>query len=176
MTSWTNDLTATLGKLKKGDKLQKDPWVGYLHSRAAFTSLSKAQKEAIESLGKVWQEIEQEDKQRAEVIQSSLRKYLTGQQTAESKVQQDLSIAIHATDAVSPQDWNDFLRLQALTPTSGPFSTSSPSSVPVTHLPESHSVIRVGQLEISGLLRWKSYFFTLTAFGFLHYFASSQVR
>jgi hypothetical protein len=40
----------------------------------------------------------------------------------------------------------------------------------------SKSVIKAGNLELGGIIRWKSYFFTLTKFGFLHYFASIQVN
>jgi hypothetical protein len=40
----------------------------------------------------------------------------------------------------------------------------------------SKSVIRVGELELSGLMRWKKYIFVLTRYGYLHFFDTKDVR
>ncbi len=37
------------------------------------------------------------------------------------------------------------------------------------------SVVRAGEMELSGLMRWKKYLFILTRYGYLHYFASNDV-
>jgi len=38
----------------------------------------------------------------------------------------------------------------------------------------SKEVIRVSEMELSGLMRWKKYIFVLTRYGYLHFFSSSD--
>src|SRR5690606_15216012 len=109
-----------------------------------------------------------------------------------TKVVTDVEIALNSIDSISSNDWVLFSQQVGLTP-SRPISTQDPFAQNVSQTSPVHaqktsadtqigpstfssrSIIKVGQLDLGGLLRWNTYCFTLTRYGFLHYFSSSQV-
>lgn len=71
---------------------------------------------------------------------------------------------------ISPQGSNEplLMRFQEVTPKK--FIDSS-----FVNVFKTRSIIKFGELELSGMLKWTKYSFILTKYGFLHYFSQGQV-
>lgn len=134
------------------------------------------------------------DRKRIDTLRSLLKSFALAQKNCLSKVLTDVDIAITAIDSITSNDWVQFSVNSGLTPAtprpltesfSGstantptpppPSKTAAESTQPQPTSFSSRSVVKIGQLELGLTLRWKSYVFILTKYGFLHYFTSTQV-
>lgn len=116
-------------------------------------------------------------------MKSILKEYLLLQKNAMVKISKDIAIAANVVEGIkSDFDFTMFAQQESLANADEkkPFSASLPKIVAPTASSvleyTTKSVVRLGELEISGLVRWRKCFFVLTRYGFLHYFPSYDVR
>lgn len=96
-----------------------------------------------------------------------------------------MEVAKDTFQSVTPNDFNVFCNNLGLKNpgSSEPLSKNIVDLAPknfvdasFTNVFKTNAVLKVGEIELSGMISWTKYVFLLTKLGFLHYFATGTVK
>lgn len=128
------------------------------------------------------------DRKRITTLKGIIQEVITTQKNGNLKTIKDMDIARDTLQTVSGNDFNLFCQSFGLGPVSTTQTSESLSKKFRDMMPKqfidnsfinvfkTSSILRIGELEMSGILVWTKYSFVLTKFGFLHYFSKDQVK